>query len=605
MKTPFRRVFKDIYMQLKKIIGRAYAWVIPALIACVSTGFTQCTDSDGEEIDPTVEVVLQKEIAGPMETSQFIDVKASGSWTLSLEFEYPEDEENPVEWCRLKVGDRSGNGDKSSIVLSYDTNELYSDRVVYLVLRSGEAESRAKFIQEGTNMGNSVYLLLRSTRVPANDISQLVRVVCDGSWEITLEYPEGGASDWATITPTEGVGDKDDILLTYSENEDMDNDRRVTLILKSGSQTVSSTLTQLKKTGAEEEILDVELSKEDVEATETSQTVNVKCSGAWTLAIEYGSGASGWATLGTSSGTGNQTVTLNYSTNTSENARTATLVVTSVASGKTDRSATLTQKGKQVVVVPTGWLELPDMSNMAANTKFVTHNTTINGKSVRNFSMLYDTNERIAYWVAYPHHSSYMGSTRRTDAWQYDPKIPTNQQANLSSSYVDNDYDRGHQIPSADRTATRAANEQTFYYTNMTPQKGKKFNQSIWANLEDDVRGWLGGSDKPDTLYVVTGAILKTRNGNETVNYAKDRSGTKVAKPNYYFKVLLHRKNNNYRTIGFWYENRDYTYTQPVKSDIKTVREIENLTGFNFFANLPQATQDQIEDVVTYSAWGF
>ena len=35
----------------------------------------------------------------------------------------------------------------------------------------------------------------------------------------------------------------------------------------------------------------------------------------------------------------------------------------------------------------------------------------------RNFSMLYDTNYKLAYWVAYPLSSSYLGSAPRTDAW--------------------------------------------------------------------------------------------------------------------------------------------------------------------------------------------
>ena len=33
-------------------------------------------------------------------------------------------------------------------------------------------------------------------------------------------------------------------------------------------------------------------------------------------------------------------------------------------------------------------------------------------------------------------------------------------------------YDRGHQLPSADRLTTKADNATTFYYTNITPQTG-------------------------------------------------------------------------------------------------------------------------------------
>ena len=79
----------------------------------------------------------------------------------------------------------------------------------------------------------------------------------------------------------------------------------------------------------------------------------------------------------------------------------------------------------------------------------------------------------------------------------------------------------GHQIPSADRTTSNIANSQTFYFTNMTPQLSV-LNGQMWANLEGQVRTWMAASD---TLYVVTGAVLKTVNGNEAVNYATDAKG--------------------------------------------------------------------------------
>ncbi|MEI7828833.1 MAG: DNA/RNA non-specific endonuclease, partial [Prolixibacteraceae bacterium] len=161
-------------------------------------------------------------------------------------------------------------------------------------------------------------------------------------------------------------------------------------------------------------------------------------------------------------------------------------------------------------------------------------------------------------------------------------------------------YDRGHQIPSADRTVSTAANSQTFYFTNMTPQLSV-FNGQMWASLEGQVRNWMAASD---TLYVVTGAVLKTVNGNETVNYATDSKGTKMAVPNYYYKVLLRLKTGKYDAIGFWFEHKSYGSGQATSSVSKTVRQIEALTGLDFFAILPKATQDNAELTSTPTAWG-
>lgn len=192
---------------------------------------------------------------------------------------------------------------------------------------------------------------------------------------------------------------------------------------------------------------------------------------------------------------------------------------------------------------------------------------------MRNYSMLYSKKHRIAYWVAYPLFAKCIGSSGRTDAWAYDPEIPTGSQANLKSGFGGNGYDRGHQIPSGDRTCDKATNETTFYYSNMTPQLGQKLNQSIWANLENKVRSWVSGTD---TVFVVTGAIPPKSN----VQYMKE-----MAVPEYYFKALARKVNGSFTTIAFKFDNEAYTGTDYMKEAI-SVKELEDLTGFTFFPSI-------------------
>jgi endonuclease G len=94
------------------------------------------------------------------------------------------------------------------------------------------------------------------------------------------------------------------------------------------------------------------------------------------------------------------------------------------------------------------------------------------------------------------------------------------------------------------------------------------------------------------------------------VQWVNNRNGGKVAVPKAYFKVLLRTKsgntgkavdNSNATTIGFWYENRRYSYSTPRVSDVKSVDEIERLTGFTFF---PQIS-DQIKEQKDLARWGF
>lgn len=229
------------------------------------------------------------------------------------------------------------------------------------------------------------------------------------------------------------------------------------------------------------------------------------------------------------------------------------------------------------------WTETPTITDAelsASNIKYVTHYITDGSKQVRNYSMLYNTDLKMAYWVAYPLCNYYTRkNVSRTDDWGFDPLFPESEQPNLSKGI--SGYDRGHQIPSADRLVSREANVQTFYYTNMTPQIGR-LNQQVWANLEDRVRAW---SSNIDTLYVVTGA-MPSAVGSTSVKYTQDYTGTKMCVPAYYFKALcrIDRETGIAYTIAFKFDNQ--AYTGSYMNAALSVAELEKMTGFTFFPGI-------------------
>lgn len=242
--------------------------------------------------------------------------------------------------------------------------------------------------------------------------------------------------------------------------------------------------------------------------------------------------------------------------------------------------------------------EMPEKVN-DNNYIYVTHEATLSNRKVRNYSICFDKTKYAARWIAYPLHPCYRGSTDRSyqssQVWPYDPLIVSSYQAVGKGGY--NGYTRGHQIPSADRTATRELNEQTFYMSNMTPQ-AYDFNSGIWLDLENKVRSENYMCN--DTIYVVTGAHWAN-----TDNYAG-----KYPIPTHYYKVLLRtRKGNTHKTVyqatrdelkcvGFWIS---HTATGSLnKSYLKSVDEIERLTGFTFF---PEVDVDKT--VCDTTAWGF
>jgi endonuclease G len=286
-------------------------------------------------------------------------------------------------------------------------------------------------------------------------------------------------------------------------------------------------------------------------------------------------------------------VYLYYSENKTSSQREADIVITSDSGEST--VLTLVQFAKdQQNEVPFGrWAELPsDRQN--SNYTYVTHYVTLNDQNVRNFSLCFDKTKKAALWVAYPLHDCYISNGSRTDAWDFDPLIEKEWQADLTKSYKGN-YDRGHQLPSADRLATNEMNKQTFYFSNMTPQLDR-LNQDMWAQLETKVRN----NRCSDTLYVVTGAYFGSGAGTTT-----DGADNTVPIPTHYYKVLLRTKSGNSKkaikecsadeliSIGFWVEQKSYGNIAPPASICTTVKEIEQKTGFTFFPSVAASVKEQ------------
>lgn len=278
------------------------------------------------------------------------------------------------------------------------------------------------------------------------------------------------------------------------------------------------------------------------------------------------------------------------------NGRTISFTLPSVGTFKWDIPSSVTfEKGKRYKydvilkdkeVKPSyGWIETP-LYTLTDETMYVSHD--LPDRAGRNYSMLFDTKYKIAYWVAYPLHTSHIGSGRHEN-WTYDPLIPQSFQANLSSSYKESYLDRGHQIPNADRNYSVAGSRSTFYFSNMTPQYNK-LNQGIWASLEEKVRSWTGNCD---TMYVVTGAMLTTKTDFQ-IDYARDAKNQPVGKPKYFYKALAQRVGNTYYTAAFKFDNVAPPSNPSLINYRMTVKELEELTGFTFFPALSAEDKSKI-----------
>ena len=266
-----------------------------------------------------------------------------------------------------------------------------------------------------------------------------------------------------------------------------------------------------------------------------------------------------------------------------------------------------TQAHSTVATLNRDWLEAPQTPSSLGSMYLKTTRAEMDDENVRNYSILYDPSQYASLWTAYVLCSRHRGSGS-SGTWVNNPLIPAGKQTSVYKPYPSIDgvtYDRGHQIPNADRNGVDAMQEQTYYWTNSTPQR-HSFNGGIWGTLENQVRGAIPASD---SLYIITGPVYQTVGGSETVRtFVNSSNDSKVVPiPNYYFKAILkvHRNGDSITeasAIGFWFTHEDHT-GENWQDFIVTVDEIERRTGFNFFANLPPSLESVAEQNTNWNAF--
>ncbi len=252
----------------------------------------------------------------------------------------------------------------------------------------------------------------------------------------------------------------------------------------------------------------------------------------------------------------------------------------------------------------TAWYELPARSEGATLTTL-----SFYAGGERNYTVCYDRSTYTSCWVAYPLARGHIGSGRK-GSWAATPGIDIADQINVwdgsyGVDYGENDlYARGHQIPNGDRNANSAMQRQTFYSVNSTPQIQNRFNGGIWNTLEGAVRSLAQAT--ADTVYVTTGAVLRTAAGSEEVAWIQPQYDAKQCPvPNYYYKALLKVRRSGGRivaasAVGVWMPHRSYS-GDSYMNYVVTVDEIERLTGFDLFANLPDDVEAKAERNASWS----
>lgn len=210
------------------------------------------------------------------------------------------------------------------------------------------------------------------------------------------------------------------------------------------------------------------------------------------------------------------------------------------------------------------------------------------------FELCYREDYEDAEWVAYCLTKDELNTViGRTDDFRADTKITTG--SATPGDYVRSGYDRGHLAPAADMEWSEKAAHDSFLMSNMTPQ-APQFNRGMWKELEAEVRTWAATFG---AVYVVTGPILEK----EASQY-KHIGTNEVAIPEYFYKVLLAQLSDEMHTvigIGFILPNTSCTGT--IYDYAVSIDEVEQRTGLDFYAPLPDEIETPVEESKDISHW--
>lgn len=203
-------------------------------------------------------------------------------------------------------------------------------------------------------------------------------------------------------------------------------------------------------------------------------------------------------------------------------------------------------------------------------------------------SLGYSEEHEQAAWVAYLLSRQHaLNAHERRNNFRSDPLVRS--KSAQREDYTRSGYDRGHLAPAADFDFRREALSETFYMSNVSPQK-PAFNRGGWKELEELARQW---ASIHDSLWIVSGPVLS--------GGLKKIGANHVSVPEYFYKIILDSRQPSIKVIGFLMPNTK------IKKESRyyavSVDSIEKVSGLDFFPQLPDLLEEALEKSVQYEEW--
>jgi len=204
------------------------------------------------------------------------------------------------------------------------------------------------------------------------------------------------------------------------------------------------------------------------------------------------------------------------------------------------------------------------------------------------YTLEYNESCEQASWVAYIlTREKSSGTIERSDHFRSDPMVLSGSAD--KTDYYKSGFDRGHLAPAADMKWSEQAMDESFYFSNMSPQK-PAFNRGIWKKLEEKVRDW---ALQYDSLLVVTGPILDSSLSLIGPN--------EVCIPAYFYKAVVVYRGEKSKAIAFILPNK--ASSLPLSDFVISIDELEARAQLDFFYGLSDSLEVKIESQYCVTCW--
>ena len=126
--------------------------------------------------------------------------------------------------------------------------------------------------------------------------------------------------------------------------------------------------------------------------------------------------------------------------------------------------------------------------------------------------------------------------------------------------------------------------------SNVIPQT-PRVNRRIWKDLEMRVAKRYGRH--MEEIWVITGPVFEKP-------VKKLKSGVSI--PSHYYKIIVDEQGGNLRALAFLIEKNCPPYTR-ISQRLVSIDELEERTGLDFFPDLNEGVQQQLESESATRLW--